>query len=198
MTITEENKSLYIGQIGADITLISFLALITVFFIGALIPQFNSYDLSIKIPISFFIISTLGLLFAALILSNANQKITQNDFKEAERYMKYGYSLSEYLGVYLFIISIPLTVNIITTDFYLRIVTFLTVILGMFFYQFMGFSLLKDNFSKSNKLFSIITILLGVLLFLSQIYNFYFVITSIIFILYVLFITLFAPVEGFK
>lgn len=198
MRITKENKSLYVGQISADITLISFLALITVFFIGSLLPQFNSYDLSIKIPISFFIISTLGLLFAGLILSNANQKITQDDFSEAERYLKYGYSFSEYIGVYLFVISIPLIVNIISTDFYLRTVAFLAVILGMAFYQFMGFSLIKDHFSRSNKLFSIITILLGVILFFSQIYNFYFIAISIIFILYILFITALAPMKEFR
>jgi len=196
MKITEENKSLYIGQIGADITLISFLALITVFFIGSLLPQFNSYDLSIKIPISFFIISTLGLLFAALILSNASQNITQNNFKEAEKYLKYGYSLSEYAGVFLFVFSIPLMVNIISTDFYLRTVTFLAVILGMTFYQFAGFSLLKNHFSKNYKLLSAITILLGVILFFSQIYNFYFIIVSIIFVLYILFITVLAPAKG--
>ena len=195
---TKENANNYVSQIGTDITLISFLAVITVFFIGALIPKFDSYDLSIKIPISFFIISTLALLFAALILSNASQRITEGNYKESEKYLSYGYAFSEYLGVYLLTLSIPLTVNIITADMYLRTVTFLAVILGLLFYQLMGFSNIKDNFSKNHKKLSILSIILAISLFFSQIYNFHFVIISIIFIVYILLITLFAPIDNFQ
>ena len=70
-----EEKSLRMVEIQTDVSLISFLSVIAVFFAGSLLPKFDSYDLSISIPISFLVISTFGFLFSALILSNASAKI---------------------------------------------------------------------------------------------------------------------------
>lgn len=196
--VTRENKADYINQISTDVTLISFLTVVPVFFIGSLISNFNSYGFYIKIPISFLIISTLGFLFAALILANTGQKLIDEKFEEAEKNLLWGYALSEYMGVYLFVTSIPLVINIITTDLYLRSITLLAGTLYMTFYQFMGFSLIKSHFSKKNKLFSFVTIVLMILLFFSQIYNSYFTVTALIFVLFIIFITALAPSKKFQ
>ena len=193
-----ENKNLQLEEISIDVSLISFLTVISVFFIGALLPNFNSYDLSIKIPISFLIISTFAFLFSALILSNSTQKIVKGEFEKLKKYLNYGYAISEYLGVYLFILCIPLTINIITTDTYLRGITFFSAILGMGLYQFMGFSLLENYFSKTHRLFSVLTLLFSIALFTSQIYVFHFTLVSILFLSFIFLLTFLAPLEKFQ
>jgi hypothetical protein len=191
--MNENNKSHYISQIGTDVSLISFMAVISVFFNGALIADFNSYDLFIKVPLSFLIISTFGFIFSALILSNTVQEIINNNFEKAKKHILYGYAISEYLGVYLFILSVPLLVNIITTDFYLRIVTFCSALIGIGFYQFMRFSILEHHFPKTYKLFSCLIIIFGLLLFFAQTLKVYFVEISLIFIVFLLLLTYLAP-----
>lgn len=196
--LTEGEKNLLLTQVQTDVSLISFITVIAVFFTGSLLPQFNSYDISVKIPISFLIVSTFALLFSALILSNSSDKIVKGDSEKIKKYLMWGYAISEYMGVFLFVLSIPLVISIITTDFYLRTITFFSAILGIGFYQFMGFSLLENHFSKSSKLISFLIILFGIGLFLSQILAFHFTIVSILFLLFVLLITCLGPIERFQ
>ena len=193
-----EEKNLLINQVQTDVSFISFLSVISVFFIGALLPKFNSYDLSVKIPISFLIVATVALLFSALILSNASSKIVKGEVAKINKYLNYGYSISEYMGVYLFVLSVPLAVSIITADPYLRIVTFCAAILGISIYQFMGFSLLQNHFSKKHTIFSVVFVLFGIALFVSQIFGFHFTIVSVIFLLFTLLVTSLAPLKSFQ
>ena len=196
--MNEENKGQYISQIGVDVSLISFMAVISVFFSSTLIPKFDSYNLFIKVPLSFLIISTFGFIFSALILSNTIQELIHNNFEKAKKHILYGYIISEYIGIYLFILSIPLLVNIITTDFYLRIVTLLSALLGITFYQFMRFSILQTHFPKTHKIFSILVVLFGLLLFFSQTYGLYFVEISTVFLIFILLLTCLAPNKNFN
>jgi hypothetical protein len=193
--MNNDEKNLLMNQVQTDVALISFLSVISVFFTGALLPKFDTYDISIKIPISFLIVATFALLISALILSNVSQRIVSGDATEVRRHLMYGYAISEYTGVFLFIISIPLTVNIITSDTYLRIVTFCAAMLGIGFYQFMGFSLLENHFSRSSKLFSALTLSLGAILFAAQMSAFHFTAISVIFLVFILLMTVLAPVK---
>lgn len=194
----KENTSNYIYQIQADINVSSFLTVVAVFFLGSLLPRFNSYDIGIKVPISFLTISTFSFLFSAIILSNAVPKIIEQKFQEVEKYFSWRYSIFEYLGVHLFIISISLTINVITDDTYLRLVTFFAAIFGIIFYQLMGFSILKNHFNKHYRFFSYAIIILSILIFLAQIYNFYLVAASVAFIFFIFLITVLAPKEEFQ
>ena len=193
--MTTDDKNFLLNQVQTDVSLISFLTVISVFFTGALLPQFNSYDPSVRVPVSFLIVSTFAFLFSALILSNAGQRITEGDAQKTEKYLTWGYIISEYMGVFLFIFSIPLAMSIITTDAYLRAITSFSVVIGMGFYQFMGFSLLESHFTKSSKLFSFLTLLLGVGLFASQAFAFHFTEASIVFLLFIVLVTCLAPVK---
>ena len=194
---TEEKNQLS-NQVQTDVSLISFLSVISVFFIGALLPQFNSYDASVKIPISFLIVSTFAFIFSALILSNATQRINQGDLQKTEKYLSYGYAISEYMGVFLFVLSIPVTMSIVTTDLYLRVITLAAAIAGISIYQFGGFSLLGNHFSKSKTLFAILVVLFGIILFFSQIFNFHFTIISSLFLIFLIIITILAPKKNFQ
>lgn len=196
--MNNEEKSQLTNQIQNDVSLTSFLSVISVFFIGALLPQFNSYDPSVRIPISFLIVSTFALIFSALILSNAIQKINQGDTQKTEKYLTYGYALSEYMGVFLLVLSVPIAMSIITTDLFLRVVTFASALAGISIYQFGGFSLLGNHFSKSNTPFAIITVLFGVLLFLSQTLAFHFTVIATLFLVFMLTMTILAPVKSFQ
>ena len=196
--MTIDDKNLLMNQVQTDVSLISFLSVISVFFLGALLPQFSSYDLSVKIPISFLVVSTFAFLFSGLILSNTSQRIVEGNLEKTKKYLTWGYSISEYMGVFLFVISIPLAMSIVTTDLYLRVVTFCSAILGIGFYQLMGFSLLESHFTKSSKLFSVLTVLFGIGLFVSQVFAFHFTLASITFLLFILLVTCLGPIEKFQ
>lgn len=196
--LTVDNKNLLISQIQTDVSLVSFLSVISIFFIGALLPQFNSYDLSVKIPISFLILATFAFLFSGLILSNATHKVYEGNSRKVEKYLAHGYAISEYMGVFLFVLSVPLTISIITSDLYLKITTFFAAILGLSLYQLMGFSMLEEHFSRRYRLFAIITILFGVVLFISQAYAFYFTEIAVAFLIFILLITILAPIKSFQ
>lgn len=193
--ITTEEKNLLMNQVQTDVSLISFLSVISVFFIGALLPQFNSYDISVKIPISFLVVSTFALLFSGLILSNSSQKIIAGDHKQIKKHLQWGYAISEYMGVFLFVISAPLAMSIITNDTYIRVITFSSAIIGIAFYQLMGFSLLENHYTKSSKTISVLIVLFGMLLFLSQLLNIYFTVVATLFLFFVFCITCLGPVE---
>src|SRR3989344_8737130 len=152
--MNNEEKSQLANQVQTDVSLISFLSVVSVFFIGALLPQFNSYDASVRIPISFLIVSTFAFIFSALILSNATQRINQGDLQKTEKYLSFGYAISEYMGVFLFVLAVPVAMGIVTTDLYLRIITFASALVGISIYQFGGFSMLGNHFSKRENLFA--------------------------------------------
>lgn len=193
-----EEKNFRLSSIQTDVGLLSLMTVVGTFFVGALLPKFNTFDLSIKIPISFLIISTFGFLFSALIIANATSKILANDEAELKRHLHIGYAISEYVGIYLFILSVPLIISIITDDIYLRSVTFLAAIIGIGLYQFMGFSLLNRYFPKNYNKYSVLTILFGVALFCSQIYVFHFTLIASIFLAFILAVTIVAPIKEFK
>lgn len=198
MKMGNEEKSQLANQVQTDVSLISFMTVISVFFIGALLPQFNTYDESVGIPISFLIVSTFALLFSSLILSNATQVINQGDRPKTEKYLAHGYAISEYLGVFLLVLSVPIAMSIVTSDTYLRVITFAAAIIGISVYQFGGFSLLGSHFSKSNFLISIIVVLFGAVLFISQIFDFHFTAISTLFLLFMITLTILGPVKSFQ
>lgn len=191
-------ENLYIDQLQTDVALLSFMTVVTVFFTGLLLTGFNSFDVFIKVPISFLIISIFAFLFSTLILGNTASKLIEGKFAAAERHITYGYVISEYLGIYLFVISIPLVINALTEDNYLRFVTLITTLVGIAFYQFMRFSILESHFPKTYKFFSTVVVFFGAMLFFSQIYSFYFVPLSIVFILVIVLIAFLAPNKKFQ
>jgi|TARA_Y100000034_G_scaffold14463_1_gene15128 hypothetical protein len=191
-------QKLYLEQIDTDVSFFSFMTIAVIFFTGLLLTNFDSYDLLIKVPISFLIISIFAFLYPALILANTSQKIISGEIKHVKRHLLYGYTISEYLGIYLFILSLPLIINAFTSDLYLRMTTLLSSLIGLIIYQFLHFSNLEIHFPKKYKIFSIIMIIFGLLLFISQAYNFYFVPVAIVFLSFIIFITYSSVKENFQ
>jgi hypothetical protein len=189
--IKKENAQNYLSQVQTDVGFTSFMVAAVIFFNGFLITRFDSYNILIKIPVSFLIVSTFGFLLACLILANTADEINKNNFKKAESHFFYGYIISEYIGVYLLILSIPLVINIVTSDLFLRILTISASSLGLIVYQFSHFSIVETHFKKSYNLISSIVILLGILLFLTSLIGKYYVLMAILtlsFLIYIAFL----------
>jgi len=182
------NLSLYQSQAQTNVGFTAFMTAVVIFFVGLLITSYDSYDQSIKVPISFLIISTFGFLYATLVFANASDEVSERSGRAFNKHMLLGDVLSEYLGVYLLVLSLPLVINVITSDVYLRIVTISSSLIGLAIYQFSHLSVLERHF-KSSKIISVILLSFGLLIFIAQIYDYYLITISTAFVLFLLIIT---------
>ena len=192
MTGKNNVLGLYQTEVQTYVSFTSFMTAVVVFFTGLILTQFKSFDILIKVPVTFLIVSIFGFLYSTLIYTNAACDVREGKLEKANKHILFGDILSEYLGIYLLVFSIPLVINVLTTDTFLRMVTLLSSIGGFAVYQFSHFSVLERHFKNDHKKLSSLIILLGFLLFTSQIYAFYFVEISMLFIVFILGITYFA------
>ena len=81
----------------------SFMTVVTTFFTGLLLSQLNNYAISIKVPISFLLISMFGFLYATLIYTNGADEVAKGKLKMARRHLLIGDVLSQYIGVSLLV-----------------------------------------------------------------------------------------------
>ena len=135
------------------------------------------------------IISIFGFLYSTLIFTNASGEVTEKRIEKSKKYVLWGDILSEYLGVYLLVFSLPLVINVITPDLYLRGVTLIASVGGLVIYHFLHFSMIERHLKKDYDKFAIVLIAFAILIFFSQIYKFFFVELSVLFIVYIFFIT---------
>jgi len=153
-------------QVGVSFT--SFMTVVTMFFTGLLITQFEQFTATVRVPILFLIISTFGFLYSTLIYANASGAINRITTKRFDRQMEIGNILSEYLGVYFLILSIPLVINLVATDWFLKLSTLLVSLGGLAIYHISGFSIMDRHYKKYHKLLLSIILILECLLFYSQ------------------------------
>jgi len=182
----DQDLPLYQTQIQTYVGFTSFMTAVVVFFTGLLLTKFESFNISIKIPIAFLIISIFGFLYSTLIYANAAEEVSQKRVAKFKRHLLLGDCLSEYLGIYFLIFSIPLVINVVTTDQFLRIIAFASSMIGLAIYQFSHFSVMERHFKKRNTSIGITILIFGLVLFLTHIYNFYFVFVSTIFIIFLI------------
>jgi len=102
-------------QIQTYVSFTSFMTVVTTFFAGLLLSQINNYAISIKIPIAFLVVSIFGFLYSTLIYTTGADEISNNRLKNAKKSLLIGDIISEYFGVYLLVLSIPLVMNAITS-----------------------------------------------------------------------------------
>ncbi len=145
-----DELGVYSTNVGTGVSLSSFMTAVTIFFVGILITKFESFDDSIRIPIFFLIISTFGFLYSAMIYSNATGKLIRLKPENFQKNMHIGDVLSEYFGVYFLILSIPLAIQAITTDNFLKIATLIVSMVGLVFYHYSKFSVMEAHFKKSH------------------------------------------------
>lgn len=189
---------LYQDQLQTYISFTSVMIAVCVFFVGFLLVSFHNYDVSIKVPIAFLIIALFSFLYSTLIYTGASAEVTLQNHKKFLRATFLGDAISEYLGTYLLVCSIPLTINALTPDLFLRVVTLVSAVAGLIIYQLSNISMIEVHFPKSYKTMSLIAALLILLLSIGQMFSFHFVLFSIIFLAFAFVLTYLAIKFGIK
>lgn len=185
----EDMLGVYQSEVQTGVSVTAFMTGVTIFFTGLLITRFDSYDESIKIPILFLIISTFGFLYSTLILANASGELSRLRTDKFHRNMNIGDSIGEYIGVYFLVLAVPLVINVITTDQFLRLSTLIVSLGGLLVYHLSGFSIMQDHFKNKHYFLFSIVFILEVLLYLTQKMTDYFVYIAGILIIYLLALT---------
>jgi hypothetical protein len=188
----EQMLGVYQDEVQTGVNLTAFLTGVTVFFTGLLITKFNDYDLSIKIPILFLIISTFGFLYATLILGNASTELSRLKTERFHKCMNIGDAIAEFIGVYFLVLAIPLVINVITADNFLRLSTLIVSMGGLIIYHLSGFSIMQDYYKKAHLWLLLIIIILEIILFVTRKQSLLFVSASTITIIYLLAIAFFS------
>lgn len=160
--------SLYQDEVQTGVNVTAFMTGVTIFFTGLLITKFESYDISIKIPILFLILSTFGFLYATLIYANASGDLARLQTARFHKEMNLGDSIGEYVGVYFLVLAIPLVMNVVTSDVFLRVSTLIVALGGLLVYHASGFSIMQNHYSKKHYLLFAILIALETALFFTQ------------------------------
>lgn len=158
-------------EVSVSVSFTAFMTAVTVFFVGLLLTNFTNYSASVKFPILFLIVSTFGFLYSTLIFANTSGNIARLNGKNVHRQLLLADAMSEYLGVYLLIFSIPLVINVITPDLFLRIATLVVSLGGLIIYHVSGFSIMERQFKKMHYLFLTSAVILEVLLYITQALN---------------------------
>lgn len=140
-----------ISFVSLDVSICSFMMAVSTFFTGFLIANYNSFDETVRIPILFLIIATFAFLYTSNIFGNASGEIMSGNIEQANKHAAVGTVISEFLGIYLLVISIPLAINALTNDSFLRISVFIVSIIGLFAYNVSKFSVIKRYVKKLNQ-----------------------------------------------
>lgn len=193
-----DRYQLYQGQLQTYVSFTSFMTAVCVFFVGFLLSSFHSFDISIKVPVAFLIISLFSFLYSTLIYTSSAAEVSLQNHRKFLKSIFLGDAISEYWGVYLLVASIPLTVNAITTDGFLRIVTLIAAVAGLAIYQLSGISMIEVHFPTSSKIMAMLAILMIGLLSLGQVTNFHFTLFATLFLLFMLVLGWVAIKTGFR
>jgi hypothetical protein len=185
----EAMLALYQDTAQSGISVTSFMTGVTIFFTGLLITRFEFYDLSIKIPILFLILSTFGFLYSTLIYANASGDLARLNASRFHREMNLGDSIGEYIGVYFMVLAIPLVINVLTTDLFLRLSTLIVALGGLATYHASGFSIMQNHFQKKHMFMLSVIVVLEIALYFTQFMHNIFVTLATLLILFLLAIT---------
>ncbi|MDD5192215.1 MAG: hypothetical protein PHH54_05480 [Candidatus Nanoarchaeia archaeon] len=188
----EEILSLYQDEVQTSVSVTSFMTGVTIFFTGLLITKFDSYDISIKIPILFLILSTFGFLYSTLIYANSSGELSRLKSERFNKNMNIGDSIGEYIGVYFLVLAIPLVINVITADNFLKIGTLIAALGGLSVYHISGFSIMQDHYHKMHYMLFLVVVILEIILYLTQKNIQYFIYVASFLILYLFAITFFS------
>jgi hypothetical protein len=158
-----------VAEIETNTALSAFLGTVALFFTGILISQFKVFNPTIKMPILYLIICTFSFIFSASIYANAAGELARHDERHVNHYMIIANIISEFLGTYLFALAIPLVINAITTDPFLRQAVLVVAIGSLVLYSQSAFSILHRHVPAAAKIAITVTYgALGILVAISQ------------------------------
>ncbi len=185
MEESAEKFKLYGNQAGTYAQFSGTMTAVVLFFTGLIITNLDNYDPSVKVPVALLIVSIFGFLYGTLLYSNASEEVSKYNENGFLRAMYLGDTISEYLGLYFLVISIPLVINVVTEDMFLRIVSVIAALSGLYVYEFSGYSIVERHFSARHHIISIISLWFGAILFYTQLYGPNFVALATLFGLFI-------------
>lgn len=139
-------------EVDIDVSVTSFMMTVATFFTGFLISSYDSFDNSVRMPVLFLIVSTLSFLFTNIIFANASGEIRAGNRKGANKHATTGNIISEFLGIYLLVVSLPLAINAMTNDILLRISVFAISAIALLSYSMSTFSIIKRYVNTTSRL----------------------------------------------
>ncbi len=134
-----------------SIDICSFLGSANLFFVGILIAGISNFDKSIRVAILFLIVSAISFIFSALIYARSTGSSRTNK-KEDSGFIKIGNSISEYLGVYPLICAIPVVINSVSDDVFIRASVTMLIGLVMLIYSDSKVSMVRRQFGRTKSL----------------------------------------------
>lgn len=170
INMPDQKQSYSHSEIDIDVNVTSFMMTVATFFTGFLISSYDSFDKSVRMPVLFLIVSTLSFLFSNIIFANASGEIRAGNTDKANKHAAAGNIISEFLGIYLLVISLPLAINAITGDIFLRISVFTISAVAIFAYSMSTFSIIKRYVFKTFQrlLYSLVFIVFWAICFSTQ------------------------------
>ncbi|MEM5804316.1 MAG: hypothetical protein QXU82_00470 [Candidatus Aenigmatarchaeota archaeon] len=164
-----QEMELYGEEVQASVSFTSFMTAVSMFFVGLILTRYETFEATIRIPVLFLIVSTFGFLYSTLVYSNASDPITRMDRKRTREYMFIGDVISEYVGVYMLIFSLPLTITAITKDAFLQFAVLAASIMGLVLYSFSRYSIIYRQIgSVPRELFVVVMCAFEAVLFFAQ------------------------------
>ncbi|MCW1296924.1 MAG: hypothetical protein OH319_04555 [Candidatus Parvarchaeota archaeon] len=167
----KDDLQLLLEEQQINVSFTSIMTIISTFFAGLILTKYDSFDISIRVPVLFLIISVLGFTFSTLIFTNLSGEISRfrRHFKD---YIVFGNILSEYFGVYLLLFSLPLIIVAVSSDLFLRSTVLISVLVGFFLYNSSKFSLMERDLGQRKSFFiSLLLVSIVLLMFISQVYQ---------------------------
>lgn len=141
----KDNQSPLLTELSVNVSQSAFFGTVALFFTGILVSQFHSFRPSIKFSILFLVISTFSFIFSAAIYVNGAGELARHNSQKAVQYILVANQISEFLGLYLFVLAIPLALNAITNDSFLRFSVDTTALVGITLYSLSPFSVLSKE-----------------------------------------------------
>jgi len=103
------NRYALFEELNASIALTSFMTAASAVFLGVILQRGG--DDTLPMDVLFLFISTFGFLFATLIYANASGRLARHGTFGHEEQVEIANRVSEYLGVFPLLVSIPLSVS---------------------------------------------------------------------------------------
>ncbi|MBS3788594.1 hypothetical protein KGY79_10425 [Candidatus Bipolaricaulota bacterium] len=152
-SIEEEDKlELLMDETSSSLSLTSIMAMVSFFFIGLLLQTREGSLATLKMPLLYLFVSAFAFLYSTLIYANASGNIARLKDELAEKHLIAGNIISEFLGVYLIVFSMPMIISNYIDSLYFSATVFGFGVTGFWLYHQLGYSILQ-RYVKNAKLF---------------------------------------------
>lgn len=133
-------------EAGIGLTLCAFLGTACLFFTGLVILNLNSLPFVVQLPVIYLVVSAVAFIISAVIYSNVSGANEQ--FISRSSMIQMANWTSEYPGIYLFLIAIPLIILGVTQNAFVQYATAVSCYGGLLLYSTSHFSLDHRRFSS--------------------------------------------------